>query len=69
MTVLAAATALCGLGKTAANPIVSTLRAFGDEYREHIYDKHCRAGVCKKLRQYVIDPEKCRGCSSIQSTT
>ncbi|MBR1496121.1 MAG: 4Fe-4S binding protein [Oscillospiraceae bacterium] len=56
-------TALCGLGKTSANPIISTLRAFEHEYREHIHDKHCRAGVCSKLREYVIDPEKCKGCS------
>ena len=56
-------TALCGLGKTSANPIISTLRAFEHEYREHIHDKHCRAGVCSKLREYVIDPEKCQGCS------
>ena len=56
-------TALCGLGKTSANPIVSTLRAFEDEYREHVHGKHCRAGVCSKLRTYVIDPELCRGCT------
>jgi len=56
-------TALCGLGKTAPNPIVSTLRYFEDEYREHIEQKHCRADVCGKLREYVIDPDKCRGCS------
>ena len=56
-------TALCGLGKTSANPILSTLRSFEQEYREHIHGKHCRAGVCGKLREYVIDPQKCKGCS------
>ncbi|MCR4817581.1 MAG: NADH-quinone oxidoreductase subunit NuoF [Fretibacterium sp.] len=56
-------TALCGLGKSAALPVVSTMNAFPDEYREHIQDKKCRAGVCQKLRQYVIEEDKCRGCS------
>ena len=56
-------TALCGLGKTAPNPVLSTLRAFENEYREHVYQKHCRAGVCGKLREYIIDPAKCKGCS------
>jgi NADH:ubiquinone oxidoreductase subunit F (NADH-binding)/(2Fe-2S) ferredoxin len=56
-------TALCGLGKTSANPILSTLNSFEEEYREHIENKHCRAGVCNKLQVYVIDPEKCKGCS------
>jgi NADH:ubiquinone oxidoreductase subunit F (NADH-binding)/(2Fe-2S) ferredoxin len=56
-------TALCGLGKTAPNPIVSTLRYFEEEYREHIEHGYCRAGACGKLMEYVIDPEKCRGCS------
>ena len=56
-------TALCGLGKTSANPILSTLGSFEEEYREHIFEKRCRAGVCSKLREYVIDPEKCKGCS------
>jgi len=57
------ASALCGLGQTAPNPVLSTLRYFRDEYEAHIYDKHCPAGVCKKLLNYVIDPEKCRGCT------
>ena len=56
-------TALCGLGKTAPNPILSTLRYFEDEYKEHILHGQCRAGACGKLVEYVIDPEKCRGCS------
>ncbi len=56
-------TALCGLGKSAALPVVSTLKLFREEYEEHVVDKKCRAGNCQALRQYVIDPEKCKGCS------
>jgi ferredoxin len=55
-------TSLCGLGQTAANPVLSTLRYFGDEYREHIQEGRCRAGVCKPLISFSIDPEKCTGC-------
>jgi len=57
------AAALCGLGQTAPNPILSTLRYFRDEYEAHIYEKKCPAGVCKALLRYVIDEEKCKGCS------
>ena len=57
------ASALCGLGQTAPNPVLSTLRYFRDEYEAHIYEKRCPAGVCKALLSYAIDPEKCRGCS------
>jgi len=53
---------LCALGQTSANPINSTLSHFKDEYIAHIVDKKCPAHVCKKLMQYVIDPEKCIGC-------
>ncbi|MGN1319284.1 MAG: NADH-quinone oxidoreductase subunit NuoF [Lachnospirales bacterium] len=56
-------TALCGLGKTAAMPVVSTIKNFRDEYEAHIIDKKCPAGNCKKLITYVIDPELCKGCS------
>ncbi|MBP3629777.1 MAG: 4Fe-4S binding protein, partial [Anaerotignum sp.] len=56
-------TALCGLGKTAANPVVSTLKYFRDEYVEHIVDKKCRTKTCQALKQIVIDPELCKGCS------
>jgi len=56
-------TALCGLGQTAANPILSTLHHFRDEYVAHIVDKKCPAGVCKDLLTYKIDPDKCRKCS------
>jgi NADH:ubiquinone oxidoreductase subunit F (NADH-binding)/(2Fe-2S) ferredoxin/NAD-dependent dihydropyrimidine dehydrogenase PreA subunit len=55
-------TSLCGLGKTAANPVLSTLRYFREEYEAHINDKRCPAGVCKALIEYYIDPEKCTGC-------
>ena len=54
---------LCGLGQTAPNPVLSTLRYFRDEYIAHIKDKTCPAGVCKKLMKFYIDPEKCIGCS------
>ena len=57
------ATALCGLGKTAASPVVSTIRSFRNEYEAHIYQKHCPAGSCQKLKSIVIDPEACKGCS------
>ena len=53
---------LCGLGQTAPNPVLSTMRYFRDEYIAHIVDKKCPAGVCKKLIRYEIDPEKCIGC-------
>ena len=55
--------ALCGLGKSAPKPVVSTIHAFRKEYEEHIIDKKCRAGVCSNLRVFKIDPEKCKGCS------
>ena len=53
---------LCGLGQTAPNPVISTLRYFRDEYIAHIVDKRCPAGVCKKLVQFTIDQDKCIGC-------
>jgi NADH:ubiquinone oxidoreductase subunit F (NADH-binding)/(2Fe-2S) ferredoxin/NAD-dependent dihydropyrimidine dehydrogenase PreA subunit len=61
-------TALCGLGKTAANPVLSTLRYFRDEYEAHIKNKKCPAGVCKALIEYSIDPEKCTGCGICKRT-
>ena len=54
---------LCGLGQTAANPVLSTLSKFKDVYLRHVQDKKCDAGVCKNLIQYVIDPNKCKKCS------
>ena len=56
-------TALCGLGQTAPNPVLSTLRYFRHEYEAHIYEKRCPAGHCQALLHYEIDPEKCRGCT------
>ena len=55
--------ALCGLGKSAPLPVLSTLATFRDEYVEHIVDKKCRAKQCTALRRYVINPEFCKGCS------
>jgi NADH:ubiquinone oxidoreductase subunit F (NADH-binding)/(2Fe-2S) ferredoxin/Pyruvate/2-oxoacid:ferredoxin oxidoreductase delta subunit len=55
-------TALCGLGKTAPNPVLTTLRYFRDEYESHILDRKCNAGVCKELITYSIDSAKCTGC-------
>ena len=57
------ATALCGLGQTAPNPVLSTLRYFRDEYEAHIYEKRCPAGHCKKLARITIAADKCKGCS------
>jgi NADP-reducing hydrogenase subunit HndC len=54
--------ALCALGQTAPNPVLSTIRYFRDEYEAHIRDKKCPAGVCTALLQYVIDADKCKGC-------
>jgi NADH:ubiquinone oxidoreductase subunit F (NADH-binding)/(2Fe-2S) ferredoxin/NAD-dependent dihydropyrimidine dehydrogenase PreA subunit len=55
---------LCGLGKTAPNPVLTTMRYFGEEYRAHILEKRCPAGVCKPLIRYAIDSELCRGCGA-----
>ena len=57
-------TALCGLGQTSPNPVLSTLTNFWDEYVEHVVDKKCRAGACKDLMSYHINPDKCKGCTS-----
>ena len=54
--------ALCGLGQTAPNPVLSTIRYFRDEYEAHIKQKKCPAGVCKNLLDYYIDDDMCRGC-------
>ncbi len=54
---------LCGLGKSAPNPVLSTLRYFREEYEAHIHDKKCPAGVCKNLVSYSVDEELCKGCS------
>ncbi|MGI6716486.1 MAG: NADH-ubiquinone oxidoreductase-F iron-sulfur binding region domain-containing protein [Eubacteriales bacterium] len=57
------ATSLCGLGQTAPNPVLATLKFFRDEYEAHVYEKRCPAGQCKALAVYTIDPDKCKGCS------
>ena len=56
------ASALCGLGQTAPNPVLSTIRYFRDEYDAHIVEKRCPAGVCKALLSFIINPDKCIGC-------
>ncbi len=56
-------TSLCGLGQTAPNPILSTLRYFRDEYEAHIFERKCPAGVCVDLKEYKIDADKCTGCT------
>ncbi|MFC1951936.1 NADH-quinone oxidoreductase subunit NuoF, partial [Chloroflexota bacterium] len=54
--------ALCGLGQTCPNPVVTTLRYFRDEYEDHVRNHRCPAGVCKALISYYIDPDKCKAC-------
>lgn len=56
-------TSLCGLGQTAPNPFISALREFRDEFEEHIFDRKCRANVCRGLRTFIIDVDKCNGCT------
>ena len=58
--------ALCGLGQTAPNPVLSTLRYFRDEYEAHIREKRCPAGVCKALLRFVIDADKCKDAVCVQ---
>lgn len=58
------ASSFCGLGQTAPNPVLSTLRYFKDEYIAHVRDKRCPAGVCKKLMRYTIEEDKCKGCTA-----
>ncbi len=55
--------ALCGLGKTAPNPVLTTLKYFRSEYEAHVLEKRCPAGVCQALKVYSINPDKCRGCT------
>lgn len=56
-------TSLCGLGQTAPNPVLSTIKWFRDEYEEHIFDRKCRAGVCTNLRHFTIEVDACTGCT------
>jgi NADH:ubiquinone oxidoreductase subunit F (NADH-binding)/Pyruvate/2-oxoacid:ferredoxin oxidoreductase delta subunit len=60
-------TSLCGLGQTAPNPFMSALRNFRDEFEEHIFDRKCRANVCRGLRTFSIDVESCTGCTACAS--
>lgn len=55
---------LCGLGQTAPNPVLTTLRYFRDEYREHIVNRRCPAGACTALIEFYIDPDLCKGCTA-----
>ena len=56
-------TSMCGLGRKAANPVLSSLKWFRDEYEEHIFERNCEAGVCQELRTFEIDIEACNGCT------
>jgi NADH-quinone oxidoreductase subunit F len=56
--------ALCGLGNTAPNPVLTTIRYFRDEFEAHIYEHRCPAGECRALISYHIDPDKCIGCTA-----
>lgn len=57
-------TSLCGLGQTAPNPVLSTLRFFRHEYEEHVFERHCPAGACRELIQFSINEERCTGCGA-----
>lgn len=57
-------TSLCGLGQTAPNPILTTIKYFRDEYESHIHDKYCKAGVCRSLVTFYIDEKSCKGCGA-----
>jgi NADH:ubiquinone oxidoreductase subunit F (NADH-binding)/Pyruvate/2-oxoacid:ferredoxin oxidoreductase delta subunit len=60
-------TSLCGLGQTAANPFLSAMKDFRDEFEEHIFDRKCRANLCRGLRTFLIDVDKCTGCTACAS--
>ena len=57
---------VCGLGQTAPNPVLSTMKYFIDEYKEHVISKKCRINECKAMAKITIDPEKCKGCGLCQ---
>ena len=63
-----AKSSVCGLGQTAPNPVISTIKYFRDEFVEHAVDKKCRTHECKKLAKIQIDPEKCKGCGLCQKS-
>ena len=54
---------LCGLGKSAPLPVISTLETFRKEYEDHVIDKKCKSHTCQALKVYKIDPDKCKGCT------
>jgi NADH-quinone oxidoreductase subunit F len=56
------AASMCALGQTAANPVLTTMQYFRDEYEAHVREKRCPAGVCKELVSYYIQPDKCKAC-------
>jgi NADH:ubiquinone oxidoreductase subunit F (NADH-binding)/Pyruvate/2-oxoacid:ferredoxin oxidoreductase delta subunit len=60
-------TSLCGLGQTAPNPFISALKNYRDEFEEHIFDRKCRANICRGLRTFTIDVDKCTGCTACAS--
>jgi NADH:ubiquinone oxidoreductase subunit F (NADH-binding)/Pyruvate/2-oxoacid:ferredoxin oxidoreductase delta subunit len=60
-------TSLCGLGQTAPNPFISALKEFRDEFEEHIFDRKCKANICRGLRTFTIDVDKCNGCTACAS--
>ena len=60
------AASVCGLGQSAPNPVLSTLKYFRDEYEEHVIDKRCRTQECKAMAKITIDKEKCKGCGLCQ---
>ncbi len=60
-------TSLCGLGQNAPKPFLSAIKAFRDEFEQHIFDRNCSANVCRELRRFVIDVEKCTGCTACAS--
>jgi NADH:ubiquinone oxidoreductase subunit F (NADH-binding)/Pyruvate/2-oxoacid:ferredoxin oxidoreductase delta subunit len=60
-------TSLCGLGQTAANPFLSAMKDFRDEFEEHIFDRKCKANICRGLRTFLIDVDKCTGCTACAS--
>jgi len=57
-------TSLCGLGQTAPNPLISAMKYFREEFEEHIFDRKCRANICRGLRSFSIDVDKCTGCTA-----
>ena len=63
---MVAKASVCGLGQCAPNPVISTMKYFADEFKEHAIDKNCRTSECKAISKITIDPEKCKGCGLCQ---